>query len=494
MNNPAFWRSLRSLSHPATIVAVLILLLNDHILRIYWPAWWTGKLGDFSWLVFFPFILTMPLAWLVPARLSRQQAIVFALAVGLTASLFASMKTIPEALDAGLWALRQITGGPFILRLDPTDLLALLGLVVGWWIWTQSEQPAPAYRGWAVLALGALASLATSPPPPLGGVYCLLFDEDERLLGVTDWPNRVFVSENGGLNWNLLFDERNMSNDEFAKKYSCELSSLGQNEIIAQDPQSENISFRITSNIVERTDDGGRTWKTEIDLSLTEAQTSFYYNIKHRSRNFMLAPQDAIFDVSSGNLIVAMGVQGVLVRTPKGTWTRVPVGDYEYVYLNTFDRLKTLLDVEIWMAVALLVLMPLTLRIPLQVSRFEIVMAVISWLTWTGALVFLSGRFINTFLPLGSTLCGMSLAVVLGVWCIGGKDPIVKLLPRQPIVWLISLITPLLFLLPYYFWSQGTIASYILASLFAMGLVVAIVFASGYKQFVDVKANHISNK
>jgi hypothetical protein len=36
-----------------------VLLLNDHLFRIHWPGWWTGKLGDFAWLFFFPFALAL---------------------------------------------------------------------------------------------------------------------------------------------------------------------------------------------------------------------------------------------------------------------------------------------------------------------------------------------------------------------------------------------------------------------------------------------------
>ena len=48
MSNRAFLRAANSLTHPVTIGAIGLLLLNDHILRIHWPSWWTGKLGDLN--------------------------------------------------------------------------------------------------------------------------------------------------------------------------------------------------------------------------------------------------------------------------------------------------------------------------------------------------------------------------------------------------------------------------------------------------------------
>jgi hypothetical protein len=48
-------RSLACLTHPFSLAAMALLLLNDHIFRVFWPSWFTGKLGDFAWLFFFHF-------------------------------------------------------------------------------------------------------------------------------------------------------------------------------------------------------------------------------------------------------------------------------------------------------------------------------------------------------------------------------------------------------------------------------------------------------
>ena len=39
-------------------------------------------------------------------------------------------------------------------------------------------------------------------------------------------------------------------------------------------------------------------------------------------------PYGIAYDALSGNLIVAMGLQGVVVGSPDGHWSRVAVGDY----------------------------------------------------------------------------------------------------------------------------------------------------------------------
>ncbi len=42
------------LSHPVTVVAALVLLLNDHLLKHAWPGPVTGKLSDVAGLVVAP--------------------------------------------------------------------------------------------------------------------------------------------------------------------------------------------------------------------------------------------------------------------------------------------------------------------------------------------------------------------------------------------------------------------------------------------------------
>ena len=87
--------SLSLLSHPISVGAMLLLLFNDHILRINWPSWWTGKLGDFAWLFFFPYALGVVVALIIPARVPAQAGLVSSLAFGLTGGVFILVKMLP---------------------------------------------------------------------------------------------------------------------------------------------------------------------------------------------------------------------------------------------------------------------------------------------------------------------------------------------------------------------------------------------------------------
>jgi len=137
-----------ALLHPLAIVAVAVLVLNDHLLKAAYPGLLTGKLSDLAGLVFFPLLL-VGLAELVLAAAGRWAApsrAVLRASVAVTACLFAAAKaTAAGALAVGLalgalrWApgalAAVLTGStapafaPAAVTVDPTDLLALPALL-----------------------------------------------------------------------------------------------------------------------------------------------------------------------------------------------------------------------------------------------------------------------------------------------------------------------------------------------------------------------------
>ena len=52
-----------ALTHPVTLGAVALLLVNDWLLKPLWQSdWTTGKLSDFAWMVFAPPLLLFALS------------------------------------------------------------------------------------------------------------------------------------------------------------------------------------------------------------------------------------------------------------------------------------------------------------------------------------------------------------------------------------------------------------------------------------------------
>ena len=141
----------RALTHPATLACVLLLVLNDHVLKGHFPGFITGKLSDLAGMWVAPMFLLGVMDLLVPRRFAAAPRYRFApwLALGVVAVLFAAAKTWAPAthayeLTAGIcrapfrWCLSLITGRPVwsetihLLR-EPSDLLALpMGLAAAW--------------------------------------------------------------------------------------------------------------------------------------------------------------------------------------------------------------------------------------------------------------------------------------------------------------------------------------------------------------------------
>src|SRR6202011_4703354 len=117
------------------------------------------KIGDFSWLVFAPFICAVVIAWLVPTRLERQTALVGRLSILVIGIWFATAKTIPAVHTLTTTAWEAIIGWHGTQRLDPTDLITLPALLVSWYIWKRAAHRPIRYAqyGWALLALGIVA-------------------------------------------------------------------------------------------------------------------------------------------------------------------------------------------------------------------------------------------------------------------------------------------------------------------------------------------------
>jgi hypothetical protein len=124
---------LRPLGHPLWWLAVVVLFINDNLLKGggVAPGWLTGKLSDFAFLIVAPVLL----GCLLPARLRRRKE----LALGLVAGLYVATELSPAAAEAVVAAAARL-GMHWRLWPDLTDLLALVVLPVSWRL---LERPPP---------------------------------------------------------------------------------------------------------------------------------------------------------------------------------------------------------------------------------------------------------------------------------------------------------------------------------------------------------------
>ena len=172
------------LLHPVAIAAVLVLVINDHVVKQAFPGFVTGKVSDIAGLVFFPLLL----AELAALLIRRDAGRLLPASAAMTTVGFALVKLTPAGAFANAWGLgaAQWIGGlalpgdvdlqPVVVVMDPTDLLALpavlLAVAVGrrdrgpFWPARQRMRFPDSRVAPAVMAVFmAAATMATAPPP-----------------------------------------------------------------------------------------------------------------------------------------------------------------------------------------------------------------------------------------------------------------------------------------------------------------------------------------
>jgi hypothetical protein len=181
-------------SHPLALVALIVLVVNDHLGKGIGPGWLTGKLSDLAFLVVAPVALAAALAHLglAPRRASRAALA----AVGLG---FTLLQLWPPLGDT--WV--ALVGGSHVA--DAADLLALPALALAPWCWRRAR-PLP-----LALPAAALACVATS----FGTIPEYRFPEDQdpawdphtalwiRFVDYVDedapaWRDRITLLDAGG--------------------------------------------------------------------------------------------------------------------------------------------------------------------------------------------------------------------------------------------------------------------------------------------------------
>jgi len=153
--------------HPVTLAAVVVLVVNDWVLKPrLGPSAVTGKLSDLAGLVFAPVVLSaaLGLALHLAARLgarvdpslSRRRLMLCTLATG---AVFAAVKLDPRAAEL-LARLLSHVGRHAEIMLDRTDLLCLPALAIAVWIGRDELRRVPLGRPAAIHRLGRPAGPA----------------------------------------------------------------------------------------------------------------------------------------------------------------------------------------------------------------------------------------------------------------------------------------------------------------------------------------------
>lgn len=335
----AFRTGLSSLTHPAALAAIALLLLNDHVFKRYFPSDLTGKISDFAGLLFFPLLLSAFIG-LLEHRPRRAAGWGFAL----TGLAFSTIKLLPSAAGWTSTALGWLLGGNVQITPDPTDLAALIMLLPAWHLWRNAADRHYDRRlGYAALVVGTLASVATSPcmPPTL---ITRLTQADGIIYA---WGSgSIFRSDDDGLTWT------NGKTVPEAQQTELQTAATLPKTVCEKATPLRCYRVGVKEHAVELSEDGGKTWR--LDWHIPAGRLAFM----NRSRSGILScereviggPFDLIIDPRD-TVVVAMGNEGVLVGGA-GSWQRIEVG---YTSGPTPFRASdptTALGVVIWEAFA----------------------------------------------------------------------------------------------------------------------------------------------
>ncbi|MEV1285786.1 hypothetical protein [Micromonospora sp. NPDC049679] len=315
------------LGHPVTVIALVVLVVNDHVLKTAFPGWATGKLSDVAGMVLAPPLVAVVATLLVPRLPSR-----IAVAAGLASVGAAFTAVKATGYGAGVAsAAWSVVNGPSVVLADPTDLLALPALAVAWWTWSQARlRPAPTrvvrvLRVAVVLPVALLGVAATSAPsyPDARGAAVLdgklavgevnaYHDPAGRDIG---WS----ISDDAGATWRPLTpgEAGVLDADRQPVRSACSRAQPARCYRI--------IPGRIR---VEESRDGGASWR--LSWEVTDDQRfilSRSYPDLADPDKYLVSHELAVLDATAGHLVVvANGRDGYAVRRADGRWDRVGFG------------------------------------------------------------------------------------------------------------------------------------------------------------------------
>lgn len=474
MDVPTLRKALHLLAHPLTLGAIGLLLVNDHVLRRAWPSALTGKLGDLAWLFFIPLVAAAAVALVLPGRGHARAA--GALAYAIVGIAFTLAKTVPWAHAAVVAAAEALFGFEVGWRRDPTDLIALAGLLASAVLWVRTPEPRAgrpglSAPGWAGLVMAMLLTVANSPAPD-PGVYCLeaLEGEVHAHAAYSSWR-----STDGGLTWE---DAPGALRDACAPAWGSPVAEPG----IVTDPRDAARQYRFApGQEIELTEDAGVTWRivrpaevtSEAVLAATRRQVSSWAEVRP-------TPMHAAIDRGTGNAIFAMGHAGVLVHGADGAWREVAVGGYRPIAVaGAFDLLRLLVgEMLLALGFALGGFVTLATRAFDRRKAIWIAALVVAWAIFVlVAFAFppaLAKGYGQSLSYLGLAALGVVLVIMVAIAI---ANQLRQDRPALGRALLVCLLAGLLFLLPYALWATDALPRYLLASIFGALLGAAVLLA-----------------
>ncbi len=498
--NRAFWRAIHSLAHPLTIVAIGVLLVNDHWLRWQHPSWLAGKLGDFTWLIFAPFIAALFLSLIIPRRIGRHEQRVGLLAFLIIGGWFALAKTVPAVNFVTVQAWNGLVGWQGINRLDATDLMTLPALLIGAYIWRQAAHTAINLRplGYVAFAFGIVATLASSPIPDTPGItlicetashelitFAIEHDNFNKSSVVIDNNrfNTILISRDGGYVWQYAENIEISQSEDGGLPQNMRCSD----ESLTAHPENSLLQYRWQQEAhVELSVDGGITWDVDRELVELQQDVRLYYDGRMNDfisdSQYLLSPVSGLVHSQTSNLILAMSKDGVLVRSTNGIWDWVQVGTFVLEDLQQLSEIKRVIELHGYLVITLFFLILTStaaiIRKPYLPNTDRFLWIGFGWAGWI-VLIMLAGPLGNfsfiTFGIVGIFFLG-AVGLHLGLGAIWDMARNFRGAFLPVVITAIPAIAAFMF--PFVLWAVGTIPRYFTAAIFSILLTGSVLIAA----------------
>ena len=345
MNSGFGRRCEAALIHPVTVAALVVLLLNDLVFKSVWPdSWVTGKLSDLAWVVFASPLLAFLLSLLVGKSAAGQRVAFFASYVGLPL-LYAAYNTFDPVYYWIIRGLSVASGGTAGSPQDVTDSVVIpVGLCIAVWVWRRGAAGAEGPRlRWAILMAGvaALASVATSYPDRDAGIQRVGVAGDGVIYAGRQ-RTAEYRSLDGGASWDRGSIDWFRGGGSRAKTprgtYTIEGPYIN---LLGTDGESR-VAYSSAYLLQE--------------ANLWTQKRASYMDASVLARG----PTSIVYDERSGNVVAAMGNQGVVVGTPDGMWTRYAVGGYSPTDFSFTAKTRLLLSTAGFWAASLALSLSMT--------------------------------------------------------------------------------------------------------------------------------------
>jgi hypothetical protein len=313
------------------------------------------------------------------------------------------------------------------------------------------------------------SDLADSAAPNYGVTY--LEAQGNTILACSRYSvYGSYRSTDGGLSWvEIPYDSGTQP---------CANQPEGNATVV--DPRNESVQYRYTAYTIQRSADGGGTWQVDFSWRpLGQAEQVYYQTLHQNYGPYSGSPRYAIGDAATGNIIFAMGTEGVIVRRADSeAYTWVEVGPYSKIEIGAGELVAGLLTGE-WILALIAGGLGITL-LGLGVRKGK-ARAVFAWLGVAGWLavvwifppaLYLTSQYSAVFPAAGLLLVG-GLTLVLAVISFFRAGAAARAL-----LWKFALAflgLAILFILPYILWALNVLPQYRIASGAATALAAAAV-------------------